>query len=625
MCGIAGFVGDGNREHLQRMINALRHRGPDAQRLFINGQVGFAHTRLSIIDTSETGAQPMWSSDKSVAVVFNGEIYNFQELRKQLLATGKYHFVSRSDTEVILYAYQEYGEHCFHLFNGMFAIALYDFTRKRLLLARDRAGEKPLFYSMASGTFVFASEMKALLVHPSVHLRVNQTSLNKYLQFGYVPTPATMVEEVFKLEPATYLIYEAGKVNTIPFWRFQYSSDSSLSMEEAVIELDKKIRESVATRLIADVPLGVFLSGGLDSSTITYYARQLFPGQLKSFSIGFTERSFDESQYARLVAKWLGTAHYERIVQESELMPLVRKLTDFTDEPVADPSIIPTYILSKFAREQVTVVLGGDGGDELFAGYPTFFAEECAQLLCRFLPSMLLRVAQQVATLLPVRDSYLSLDFKVRKFFEGLAVPMLYRHPVWLGSFNVLDRKQLFHRAIWQRLKKVSVFEDIDRHAMEVKASFHNMLLHQYFRTYLMDRVLVKVDRASMANGLEVRAPFLDHHLMSFVNQLPYEYKHKVFMGKYILKTLMKGRLPDIVINRPKKGFAIPLARWLRGDLYPFAREVLSSRTICENGFFNNEYVQLLLKHHFEGKENNATKIWTLLVFQLWYDHWRNN
>jgi asparagine synthase (glutamine-hydrolysing) len=621
MCGIAGFVGVGDRRILTNMMARLRHRGPDAEHIFISGAVGLAHTRLSIIDISDAGMQPMLSNDKSVAVIFNGEIYNFHALRKKLLATGKYRFASNSDTEVIVYAYQEYGEECFSLFNGMFAIAIYDFTRSQLLLARDRAGEKPLFWSCMSGTFVFASEMKSVFAHPCICRRINILALNKYLQFSYVPTPSTLIEGMYKLEPGTYLKYVGGKVSLTSFWEARYTCFSPPSFDNALKELDKQLEESVVSRLVADVPLGIFLSGGLDSSTVAYYAQRFFLGRLKSFSIGFVESSFDESSFARLVAVSVGTEHYEYVVRERDMVSLCERIIDFADEPSADPSAIPTYFLSKYAREHVKTTLGGDGADELFAGYSTFTAERYMKWF-RFVPHALVLLMERASLFLPIRDSYMSFDFKIRRFLEGAVMPPLYRHPVWLGSFNVSERAQLFRPSLWEEMRTAPVFEDIDRYAHEINADTRATLLYQYFRTYLMDQVLVKVDRASMSNGLEVRAPFLDHRLISFVNQLPYEYKYRRGVGKYILRALMKNRLPDIVLSRKKKGFAVPLAQWLRGDLRSLIYATLAPRSLRQHGFFNEKYVQDILYRHCAYKENNAKKIWTLFIFQVWYNHW---
>ncbi|MBI3274276.1 MAG: asparagine synthase (glutamine-hydrolyzing), partial [Candidatus Colwellbacteria bacterium] len=382
MCGIAGYVGEGNGESLKNMIAAIKYRGPDNTGVFVNGKVGLAHARLSIIDLSPQGNQPMSSGNNSVAIVFNGEIYNFKELREGLNASGKCTFISASDTEVILHLYEEYGEDCFRMLNGMFAIALYDFKEDKLILARDRLGKKPLYWSKFNSTIIFASELKAIAKHPSFKKRLNLQALNKYFLYDYVPTPWSIFENVYKLEPATILTWKEGKVSKRKFWALQ-GAENKIGLGQAASELGKEIERSTKARLISDVPLGVFLSGGIDSSTIAYYAQKNSVEKIKTFSMGFGEKSFDESRYARRVAEFLNTDHYNFMLREADCLKLIPEVLGDMDEPLADASLIPTLLLSRFTKEHVTVALGGDGGDELFAGYPTFPAHILANFYKR--------------------------------------------------------------------------------------------------------------------------------------------------------------------------------------------------------------------------------------------------
>lgn len=615
MCGLAGFVGQGNEFDLKSMIVTLLHRGPDDEGIFCEGEVGLAHSRLSILDLSPAGHQPMFSSDKKVAVIFNGEIYNFLEVREDLKLLS-YKFKSESDTEVILNAYLEFGENCFEKFEGMFAIVLYDFAQKKLLLARDRMGEKPLYWMLAGKTLIFGSEMSALMKHPLFKKEIDLFSLSKYLSFDYIPTPHTIYEKIYKLEPGTYLSFQNGAAKKYAFWKMKFGGADS-KFDDSVKTLDYKLNNVVKKTLVSDVPLGVFLSGGLDSSTVAYYASKNSLSKINTYSIGFEEKSFDESKYAREVAEHLGTKHHTKTVRQSDIIELVKELGKILDEPLADPSIIPTYILSKFAREQVTVALGGDGGDELFAGYPTFQAEIFADLYLK-IPKPFRAVIEKLINVLPVSEKNFSCEFKLKKFINGVKHDKKYRHQSWLGNFSREEKFKLFRREIWQQIKDKNDFEDIDNYIQENKIEdLRQLTLALYMKTYLMDQVLVKVDRASMKTSLETRAPFLNHELVTFVNSLPYEFKLKHKTGKYILKKLMENKLPKSIVTRKKKGFGIPLAKWLREDLREFCDLVLSQKNIENAALFNYNYVKELKEEHFAKKRDNARKLWSLIVFNL--------
>ncbi len=620
MCGLAGYAGNGNRDDLDKMIAAIKHRGPDSQGVFTLGNIGLAHARLSIIDLSPLGDQPMFNAAKSIGIVFNGEIYNFKELREDLLKLGKYGFLSKSDTEVIIYLYEEYGEDCFSKLNGMFAIAIYDFRHNKLILARDRLGKKPLYWAKFGPTLIFGSELKALMRHSSFQKKLNLQAVNKYLLYEYVPTPWSICEGVYKLEPATILTYAEGRVQKKRFWQVSGCGNNTIKFDDALTILDRELERSVKARLIADVPLGIFLSGGLDSSTIAYYAQKNSMEKIKTFSIGFKEDSFDESLYAKKAADFLGTDHASAVLEEKDALALLPLIFNSMDEPLADASLIPTFLLSKFTRKHATVALSGDGGDELFAGYPTFQAHAFYNFYVRTPAFLRKYFIEKLLLALPVSCGNFSLDFKVKKFIEGTYSPRKeYVHQTWLGSFNSEARARLFRQDLWEDLKSKNEFEETDYYFKECNAKkFEDRLLYVYLRTYLMDGVLVKTDRASMLNALEVRSPFLDYHLVDFASSLPYNMKYKRFTTKYILKKLMEDKLPRDIVFRRKKGFGMPVARWLKGELRNFCSEILSEDAIKRAGLFNFDYIDRLKNEHFSGKKDNRKKLWTLLVLQTW-------
>ncbi len=622
MCGIAGFIGRGGLGDLELMRSSIEHRGPDDNGTYFKDGVGLTHTRLSILDVSALGKQPMWNEEMTIAIVFNGEIYNFLELKEELNRKNARPFKSGTDTEVIIRLYEEHGEKCFEKLNGMFAIAIYDFRSNKLLLARDRFGKKPLYWGVFDGTLIFGSELKTILKHPSFKKEIDLESLNKYLAYEYVPTPNSIFKGLHKLEPASYISFFNGKIEKGKFWNANFET-KNIPFSEAIKTLGSKLEDSVKRRMISDVPLGIFLSGGLDSSTIAYYAQKNSKEKIKTFSIGFEEKSFDESNYAKQVSDFLGTDHHTKILSAKKLLEIIPQVAEVIDEPLADASIIPTLFLSEFAREHVTVALGGDGGDELFAGYPTFQAEKFATLYSLVPKFIRNNFIKKIVNYLPASNVNFSPRFKAKKFVDGFDVAKKYRHQKWLGSFGKEERAKLFKKEIWNDLKDKNEYEEIDSYLEEVKnASWKNKIIYLYLRTYLMDEVMVKVDRASMFHALEVRAPFLDFVFADFVNSLAFRYKNHGFTTKYILKKLMEDKLPKNIVNRPKKGFGIPLTGWLRSDLKDFCNEVLSEKTIKEGGLFEYEYIRVLKEDHFSGKEDNRKPLWTLLMFQLWYKKW---
>lgn len=629
MCGIVGYI---NRERnadegiVRGMADAIRHRGPDDEGFHLDGRVALGMRRLAIIDLA-TGHQPIANEDGTIWVVFNGEIYNFHELRAELLAAG-HHFATHSDTEVLVHLYEELGDGLVERLNGMFCFALWDARRQRLLIARDRMGEKPLYFTqLADGAFVFGSELKAVVSHPGVTRRVNLRALRKYLQYEFVPSPHSMIEGVWKLPAAHRLIFEDGRWRMERYWELTYERERlRMDEEEAAGELLDRLREAVRMRLLADVPLGVLLSGGIDSSSVAALASEVARGRIKTFSIAFAERSFDESAYARLVASHLGTEHYEHCFTEQEMLGIVPEIPRLLDEPLGDASLIPTFLLSRFTREHVTVALGGDGGDELLAGYPTYFAHRYAELYQRIPGPLRRHLVEPLVRHLPVSTRNLSLDFKLKRFVQGAAQPRGLRHAIWMGSFDPAQQRQLLDPSIIAAWPDEEIYDEIAAandpgHQPGIDPIEQIMKLDA--TGYLAEDVLCKVDRASMAASLETRAPFLDHTLVEFIARLPLDLKLRgegwgTWTGKYILKQALRGRLPAPILERPKKGFGMPVARWIKGELRPLVRDLLAPERLRRGGIFNPDFVEQLLDEHEAGRADHRKLIWTLLMFEMW-------
>ena len=634
MCGIFGFVAHikadvPEMEVLRDMRETMTHRGPDDKGEYIRPFdaegpfVFFGHRRLSIIDLAG-GHQPLSNEDGTVWVLLNGEIYNFAELKEALEKKG-HRFQTRSDTEVIAHGYEEYGERCFERFNGMFAVAIWDGKRKRLLLARDRFGKKPLYYSLLNGKILFASELKAIMAYPHFPREVDPLSLMKYLFFEFIPSPHTIFRNARKLSAASMLIWNGARPEIKEYWTpFSQAGagERSLSEEEATDRFMDLLKKSVKRRLISDVPLGVFLSGGIDSSTVTALAQREVAGKVKTFSIRFQDPSFDESRYAARVSRHLKTDHHEKEITPEDLLEIVPKLPVILDEPMADASIIPTYLLSQFTREQVTVALGGDGCDELLAGYPTYLAHKMALHYERFLMP-LHPLLTRLGNLLPVSDDNISFDFKVKKFLSGIGYPDTIRNYVWLGSFSFPDLEETLSSAIRPQFDRNRLIEEISFYEKGVPLQ-DRMTLLQYLdlKLYFQESILVKVDRASMASSLEVRAPFLDHELVEFVMGLPSNLKLKGFTSKYLLKKAVRNILPAEIVHRKKKGFGVPIAKWIKGPLKELFMEMLSNERIRREGFLNPQYVEKLLQDHLKNRRDNRKQLWTLLVWELWLDRY---
>jgi asparagine synthase (glutamine-hydrolysing) len=628
MCGICGIVNlktsqSVNQSVLHKMTQAMKHRGPDEQGFYHCGPVGLGSRRLSIIDLAG-GRQPIANEDQSMWIVFNGEIYNYRELRVYLQKKG-HTFRTQTDTEVILHLYEEFGVDCVQHLNGIFAFAIWDIPRQELILARDRIGIKPLYYTETTNSFIFGSELKVVMAHPEVKREIDLISLNEYLSFEYVPTPRTIIRHIYRLEPGYVLRYTAQGVYRQPYWNISLARSESrppVDWRDYAIGLYETMKTSVKQELVSDVPVGVLLSGGLDSSSIAAFMAELYPGTVDSFSVGFEEASFDESRYARLVAQHVGTRHNELILTSQMVAEMVPTITDFLDEPFGDSSLIPTYFLSLFARGHVKVVLGGDGGDELFAGYPTLTAHRLIEYYERIVPwQVRASIAPKTLDLLPVSFNNISFDFKVRRFLAGRRVPLQVRHHRWLGSF--LDEEKALLLQDWLKPVLSDTYSQAYAHTRECDARLPlNQLLYNDMKMYLEGDILYKVDRASMAASLEVRVPFLNREVVHFATDLPLELKLRRLTTKYLLKKSMSQKLPREIINRPKKGFNMPVARWLTTELRDVVLEMLSEERINRQGFFNYAYVRELLDQHLSYRQDNRKVLWTLFIFQLWYDRY---
>lgn len=632
MCGICGII-NLDREHLVNlgdllnMTRALRHRGPDDEGFYVKGAVGLGHRRLAIIDL-DTGRQPIANEDKTIFVVGNGEIYNYRELQHNLLKAG-HRFSSASDTEVILHAYEMEGVDFVQKLNGMFALAIWDERQRRLLLARDRAGIKPLYYARAPGVFLFASELKAILQHPAMERRLDLTALHQYLQLEYVPTPKTIFRGISKLPPGHTLILDLpGDLLAIqPYWDLSLARSESPSeqrLADYLVEFQNIFQEVIRQELTADVPVGVLLSGGMDSSAVAAAAARLSGKKMQTFTVAFPDFSFDESSYARQVAQFLGTEHFETTLTPMKMLELVPRLADFLDEPLGDSSFIPTFLLSQFTRQQVKVVLGGDGGDELFAGYSTLQAHRLMKYYQMLAPRRLQECLAQLSDYLPVTFNNISLDFKLRRFFLGQPFPPLIRHQRWLGSFTTGQINLLLKPEM--NAGEEATADLIFHHGRQSGVrEVLNQVLYNDMKLYLEGDILPKVDRASMANSLEVRVPFLNHQLLDFAGKLPLRFKLCGLTRKYLLRLAFKDVLPPAIMRRAKKGFNMPVARWLTGPLKPLATELFAKERLERGGLFQPQYVRSLWEEHLSRRHDHRKLLWTLLVFELWREKWLGN
>jgi asparagine synthase (glutamine-hydrolysing) len=611
MCGIVGFVGDGSRSDLTRMTSALAHRGPDDAGYFVDESlhIFLGHRRLAIVDV-KSGHQPMWNEDGQVGVIFNGEIYNHRELRELLSGRGHRFHSDHSDTEVLVHGWEEWGEDLPERLNGMFAFAILDRGRRRIFLARDRFGEKPLYYSARPGFFAFASELTALVKHPAVDRSLAPRAVQKYFAYGYVPAPHSIIPNVFKLPGGQWLKYDidSQRHEIKSYWRFVIEPDEALTDADEprlIEECRSLITIAVKRRLMSDVPLGIFLSGGLDSSLVLALLAKSQPASsLSTFTIGFEDRSFDESVYAAIVAKHIGSDHHVRHLTFDHARELIDRVLGSLDEPLADASILPTYLLSAFTREKVTVALSGDGGDELFAGYDPFVALAPGAAYERLVPLWGHRALRRLAQMLPISHKNMSFDFKLRRALMGLGYRPAMRLPIWMSPIDPKDMKELFECP----LSVEELYDEaIALWEADPKKKPIDRALEFFTRMYLQDDILAKVDRAAMMCSLETRAVFLDNDFVEFCRRLPARFKLRHGERKYLLKKVARTLLPSSIIERKKKGFGIPLAKWLR--------QLPHMPTAFDIGVRFN-YAKRAFTEHRSGQADNRTFLWAWMVMQ---------
>lgn len=632
MCGICGalnFEKDRpvSSSLISEMCQVLRHRGPDDQGMYLKGTVGLGHRRLSIIDL-ETGKQPIYNEDKTIWIVFNGEIYNFLELREELKKKG-HSFYTGSDTEVIVHLYEELGEDCVQKLNGMFAFCIWDEAKRRLFLARDRLGKKPLYYSCTKDFFIFASEIKAILCDKRVRREVNLEAIGHYLSLQYIPEPQTILKGVASLLPAHTLTVETcprlrsgnGRARPNRYWDISFIPKLTLSKKEVVRELRDRILEAVRSRLISDVPLGAFLSGGIDSSLIVGLMAGLSNRPVKTFSIGFGEERYSELRYAKKVADHFKTDHHEFVVEPraAEMLP---EIVRFLDQPLADPAVLPTYCLAKLTREHVTVALNGDGGDETFAGYQRYLADRVANLY-QLMPSFLRNSLFRLINLLPAsvntpeeRDILGAL----RRLHQAASIPKEASLLRWSSYFSREMKEAIYSDWLKKELAQADTCQILIDSFKQAKArSFLDKTLYVDEHNYLPGDLLPKVDRMSMACGLEARSPFLDYRLMEFVAKIPSGLKVKGLSLKYILKMMATDLLPKEILSRPKQGFGVPVGAWFRGELKEMAGDHLFSSSFQGRGYFKKETIEDLFCEHQKGRANHGKRIWALLILELWH------
>jgi asparagine synthase (glutamine-hydrolysing) len=618
MCGIVGQLRPRGQhvapELLARMCAGLEHRGPDSRGLHHEGRAGLGIQRLRVIDLN-TGDQPIYNEDRSVVVVMNGEIYNYRELRGDLQRRG-HTFATQGDTEVIVHLYEEHGPDCVRHLHGMFAFALWDERRQQLLVARDRVGKKPLLYAIHDGVLSFASEMQALLQDPAIPREVDHAALDRYLALGYVPAPLTALRGVRKLPPAHTLVMRDGRVTLERYWKLDYAHKLDEPVEDVCERIRAALLEATRRRLIADVPLGAFLSGGIDSSAVVAAMAQLSPDPVRTFSIGFDHEGFDELPYARQIAQRFGTVHEEFLVR-ADAIDIVPRIVRHYGEPFADSSAIPSFYLAELTRRHVTVALNGDGGDESFAGYQRYVANAVAGRLDR-LPAPLRRALAAVGGRLPAGGEVSSVANRLRRLTGGLALDAPARYASYVTWFGAAERGALYSAEFAGAIPDAED-EIAARWAAASGRSVVDRMLEVDASTYLVDDLIAKIDIATMAHALEARSPFLDHQLMELAASIPAELKVRGGEKKWVLRQALRGWLPDDILDRRKQGFSVPLSSWLRTDLQGWARDILLDPGSLGRGYFEAPAVQRLLDRHAAGADGDAKRIYALLMLELWH------
>ena len=620
MCGIAGFThlkGRAEAGRIQRATATIRHRGPNQTGVWESDTVSLGAVRLSIIDVAG-GDQPIVSDNGDAVIVFNGEVYNHNEVRVELEKLG-HKFRSRCDTEVVLKAFLQWDTECFGRFHGMFAVAIWMERDRRLVLARDRMGIKPLYLYSHENDLYFGSEMKVLFEHPEIPRRLSLTGLNYFLSLNYIPTPHTLVEGITKLEPGHWLEWRAGRITKGAYWKLPCGVDSKWTLDSAKEALDGLLKASMKEHLIADVPLGIWASGGVDSSAILHYASQIAGRKLKTFSVSFLGRKFDESPYFRMLAEKYETDHHEfDLNPDVELVPAIEKMAWHSDEPSADAGALPVWFLACMSRQHVTVALSGEGADELFGGYYTYLADRYAGWM-RAVPGPLRQLGLAATNLLPVSDDKISLEYKLKRFLKGSLLDAGSAHLFWNGTFTVAERAQLLSASNFK--PTMDLFSTIAPEYLASGKLNPFLFLDQHY--YLVDDILYKCDRMSMAHSLEVRPPFLDHRIVEFAASLPESLKINGSGLKYILKETLRGKLPEPILNRRKEGFDIPAHDWFRTTLKPLITDTLTPQAVADCGLFRPSAIRKLMDDHFARRANYGYHLWGLLTLFLWMKQWK--
>jgi asparagine synthase (glutamine-hydrolysing) len=619
LCGIAGFTNkkwSPAPERIASAVETLLHRGPDQQGVFRSSICSIGATRLKIIDLAG-GNQPIKTDDGNTVIVFNGEVYNHLELRAELEASG-HRFHSHSDTETVLHAFLEWDVECFARMRGMFAVALWTESAKRLVLARDRMGIKPLYIARLGEDLFFGSELKAILIHPEIDRHLSLNGLDCYLSLNYVPYPWTLVEGIEKLAPGCWIEWKDGKISSEAYWSLPFGPSRTVNVDSAKEELDHLLSSAVREHLLSDVPLGVWLSGGIDSSTVLHYAAQASSSKLKTLSISFRGRTFDETPYIRDVVNRYGTDHEQFDLNPTEnLVGAIEEFAYYSDEPTADAGALPIWFLSKLSKTKVTVTLSGEGGDEIFGGYLTYRANQLARM-ARSLPPALLRFALGALRAWPVSDDKISFEYKLKRFLEGCAMPPEWAHVYWNGTFSPTQARGLTQAPLPNAL---------DRALGDLRKKLPGDGVRPYLwfdqKYYLTDDILMKVDRMSMAHAVEARPPLLDHRIVEFAASLPASFKVNGSRQKVLLKDLMKDKLPPSVLTRGKAGLDIPSHEWLRGPLRGLLLDALQSGIAEHGGIFRKDAIDRCLRDHLERRANLGYHLWGLMILFLWMRKWR--
>jgi len=615
MCGICG-INWNDSDLIEKMANILHHRGPDQKGTLIDDDVSLGHRRLSIIDLSENGRQPIHNEDESIFVVHNGEVYNFKDLRKILEKNG-HDFYSNTDTEVIVHAYEQWGQDCVSEFRGMFAFAIWDSNKKQLFLARDRIGIKPLFYILDIDKFLFASEIKSILLAPQIKKEVDPISLYYYLGYEYVPAPLTMFKGIKKLLPGHTLTYKKGQIDTQRYWELSFTNtrrDENYYAER----IYNLLRESVEIRLISDVPIGAFLSGGIDSSAIVGFMSQVMDEPVKTFSIGYEDETYSEFEYAKQVSDYFGTDHKEILIDPYSIEHYETVLWHL-DEPMSEFSLLPAYIFCKNARKEIKVSLSGEGGDELFAGYERFIASKLDNYY-RILPhTVRKKIVSKVIDKIPPRSQKKGAVNILKRFIEGSNYSIQGKQMRWQYFSNLDEEKKLYSKSFTSQIESLNSLNYIGKYFQ--KCNIQDKINKEIFvemNTYLVNNVLVKVDKMSMANSLEVRVPYLDHIFVEFCATVPGYLKLKGLTTKYIFKKAMSKLLPKNIIQRKKQGFSLPIKNWLRNELKDYMTDLLRNSEIIRE-YFDIYYLNKLINQHVKGTHNHSHRLWALMSLEMWH------